>query len=292
MRRGAGDEIRAAAYPGKVTALREMPPSRRADLPLAPAREQRASYVDVVTAIAEADVRARFGRGAGRFVKWLLDPFALLGVYILLVTFVLNRPGVDPGLSLACSIVPFQLVISTVVTSTNAVNARRSVLTNMAFERTLIPLAVTVAETLAFLASLFLLVLMMATYGVAPTAEIAWIPVLLVVNVVLAVSFAYPAALFGVWFPEMRAFAVSLMRTLYFVAPGLVPLSEASHRAQTLLKLNPLTGLFQGFRTVLVDGSSPAPWMILYPLAFAAVLLALVVPLYRREQAWFAKVVG
>jgi len=108
----------------------------------------------VLLSLTEADLRARYGRGGGRFAKWLLDPFALAGVYLLLVTFVLNRGGPAPGLSLACAIVPFQLVMSTVTNSMIAITTRRSIVLNMSFQRSLIPVATTFTETVAFIAGL------------------------------------------------------------------------------------------------------------------------------------------
>ncbi len=36
--------------------------------------------------LAVSDLRIRYGRGGLRAVKWFLDPFAALGVYLVLVT--------------------------------------------------------------------------------------------------------------------------------------------------------------------------------------------------------------
>jgi lipopolysaccharide transport system permease protein len=235
-------------------------------------------------------MRSRYGRGTWQLVKWLLDPFALAGVYLVLVTFVIDRPGVSPGVSLACAIVPFQLVMTSVVNALNAVSSRRSIILNMAFERSLIPVSSVMTESVAGLASLGLLAVMMAAYGVAPTVAALWLPAVIAVNLVVAVSFAYPASLVGVWFPQLKNFAFSFVRTLYFVAPGLVPLAEVGGRAHDLLKINPLTGLFEAYRDALLYARTPDAWELLYPLGAAALLLALVVPLYRREQRHFAKV--
>src|SRR5437773_2857565 len=35
--------------------------------------------VDLLRALTEADLRFRYGRGSGRFLRWLLEPFALVG---------------------------------------------------------------------------------------------------------------------------------------------------------------------------------------------------------------------
>ena len=245
----------------------------------------------MLVALTESDLRARYGRGAWRLVKWVLDPFAAVGVYLILVSVVLDRGGRAPGLSLACAVVPFQLVMMAIVSSIGAVALRGSIILNMAFDRMLIPVASALTETVGFAASLLLLSLMMAVYGIAPEAAALWFPLVLVVNFLLAVACAYGASLVSLWFPDVRPFLVSFARTMFFLAPGLVPLSEVGGRAATLLRLNPLTGLFEAYRSILVEGHRPAAWQLLFPLASAAFLLAVLLPVYAREQRQFAKVI-
>ena len=207
------------------------------------------------------------------------------------MTFVLDRPGPAPGLSIACAVIPFQLVMMAVTNGMNSVQARASIVLNTAFPRSLIPLAGALTETVAFAASLSLPALMMVIYGVEPTPAILWLPVVVAVNVFFAISVAYLAAIVGLWYRELRPFMISFVRTLFFLAPGLVALSEIGGRAYDLIRLNPLTGLFESFRAVLLYGERPAAWELAYPTLIAALLLAALLPVYRREQPHFAKVV-
>jgi ABC-type polysaccharide/polyol phosphate export permease len=78
---------------------------------------------------------------------------------------------------------------------------------------------------------------------------------------------------------------------LFFLGPGLVPLSAASARASEILRFNPLSGMFESYRSVFLDGHAPAAWELLYPLAIATLILLVFVPLYSSEQTQFAKVV-
>jgi len=238
------------------------------------------------------DLKVRYGRGGWQLVKWIADPFALVGVYLALITLVLDRPGEAPGLSLACAVVPFQLVTLAVVNAMSAVLARRSIVLNMGFNRTLIPLSGTLTETVAFGASLLLLAVLMVVYGVAPTLATLWLPVVVLVTLLLAVGIAYPAALLGVWMPEIGNFVMSAIRVLFFIAPGLVPLSQISGRAHDLLLINPMTGIFESYRDALVYGSSPGAFELLYPAALGLLLLAVFVPIFRSEQRQFAKILG
>jgi ABC-type polysaccharide/polyol phosphate export permease len=246
--------------------------------------------LEVLAALTESDLRQRYGRGSFRFVKWLLDPFAVTGVYLVLVTFVLHRGGVAPGLSLACAVVPFNLVMGSVTGALAAIANRRSIILNMGFDRMLIPAAAVLTETLAFAASFLLIVMMMASYNVTPTVATLWLPVVFAMTVVFAIGLSYPLALFGLWWGDLRIFFVSFVRTLFFIAPGLIPLGTVHGLANDLIRINPLTGLFEAYRAVLLYGHRPAAWQLLIPLGYMVAVCAVFMPLFYREQRQFAKV--
>lgn len=246
---------------------------------------------DQLLALTSSDLRARYGRGGWRLFKWLIDPFALVGVYLLLVSFIFYRRPEAGGLSIACAIIPYQLITMAVANSLDAVRARRAIVANMRFSRTLLPVATVLTEGIGFSASLVLLILLMAIYGIAPTPSIFWLPVVLAETLVLGVAIAYPTTLIGVWAPDLRGLMLSLVRATFFLAPGLVALDAIAGRTNTLMRFNPLTGLFEAMRHAVLYGTSPPAWTLLYPLAFAALLLAIFLPVYRREERHFAKVV-
>ena len=106
--------------------------------------------IEVIGALTRSDLRSATGAAACSTIKWLLDPFAAVGVYLLLVAFVLDRPGYAVGLSIACAVVPFQLVMMTIINALRAVDLRRSVITNMAFDKSLIPVASMCTEAVGF----------------------------------------------------------------------------------------------------------------------------------------------
>jgi ABC-type polysaccharide/polyol phosphate export permease len=274
--------------PSQTSDTAALPVRARAAEPVAGLRRS----IEVLIALTRSDLRARYGRGTNRILKWMLDPFALVGVYLLMVAFVIDKPGEAPGLSLACAVVPFQLFMLAVIGALGCILLRTSIILNMPFPRTLIPVSSTLTETCAFGASLALVALMMIVYGVPPTLAVFWLPVIMFVNLLLAVAVAFPAALFGLWFPDLRAFAINCARALFFVAPGIVPLADVHPETRPWLEINPLTGLFEAYRAALVSGHSPAAWQLLYPLIWATALLVVFVPLYRKDAPHFAKVLG
>ena len=87
---------------------------------------------------------------------------------------------------------------------------------------------------------------MMAIYGVAPTWNLLWFPLVLLVNVLLAVAAAYPAVLFGIWLRELRPFVLSFVRMLFFLGPGLVPLAADQRGCQRRAAAESADGTLRG----------------------------------------------
>ena len=282
----AGEQLPYAGAPVGVSTVDTVSRPRRRRL-----RSEIAYYFDVLVSLTASDLRDRYGRGRAPFLKWLLDPFAVSGIYLLLVAFLLNRPGGEPGLVIVCAVVPFQLIMMAVVNGMGAISGRRGIVLNMGFPRVLIPLSSVFTDTSVFAASFVLIAAMMAGYAVVPTTALAWLPPVVVLNFGFALACAYPASLFGAWFSEFRVFAASIVRTLFFLAPGLVTLAQVHGRAHDLVKLNPLTGIFEAYRSVFLYGHRPALWELAYPLVWTLVLAAAFVPLYAREQRHFAKLI-
>ena len=131
----------------------------------------------------------------------------------------------------------------------------------------------------------------MIAYGVAPTPAILLYPFVLALNMLLALALAFPISLIGLWFRELRVFVVELRpRDVLPRAGPRAPLRGLGDGG-ALARLNPLTGLFESYRAVFLYGDVPQAIDVLVPLLFSVVLLALTVPVYRREQGQFAKVV-
>jgi lipopolysaccharide transport system permease protein len=245
----------------------------------------------VVVALARSDLRIRYGRGGWQVVKWLIDPFALIGVYLLL-RVIFDKGGTAAGLSVACAVVPFQIVLLAAISSMSAVSLREPIILNMRFDRMLIPPAAVLTEVIAFAASFLIFPITMLAYGIPPTPAILWLPVVITSTLLLAFGVAWPSALLGLWFPSVKVFAGSILRIAFFAAPGAIALAEVSPSTRAWMVFNPLTGLFESFRHVFLYGDSPSWWQIVVPSLTGAVLAGFFIPLYRREQRHFAKLVA
>ena len=146
-------------------------------------------------------------------------------------------------------------------------------------------------EVSAFGASFLLFPITMIVGGVAPTWTLLWLPVVVAATLVLALGVAWPATLLGMWFPTIKVVVSQAVRVLFFAAAGIIALREMSDDVRRWIVFNPLTGLFESFRHVVLYGEHPDFWQLAYPVAIGVLLGVVFIPIYRREQRHFAKLV-
>jgi ABC-type polysaccharide/polyol phosphate export permease len=219
----------------------------------------------------------------------------LTGAYFILVVTVLGRTEPAYLLFLLCALLPFRYFSGVVSGSLNLVKRHSSILINRSFPRAVLPLVTVASEGLSFMVSLGLLGPLMAYYIVRgdtspPSLALVWLPLIVAVLGVLTAGASYIAAVFGLYFPDFRSVVQSVIRVLFFMSTGLVRFRRVpGEELPQLLKANPLSGIFDSVRSVIIAGEAPAPRDVLYPLAVGVILLVAGWSMYRWRAPHFAK---
>jgi len=75
-----------------------------------------------------------------------------------------------------------------------------------------------------------------------------------------------------------------------FITPVIYPLSSVPESWRSFYMLNPMVGIIEGFRSVLIKGQSPE----LEPLILSAIMMVVIMslswPLFRKLSDYFADV--
>ena len=86
--------------------------------------------------------------------------------------------------------------------------------------------------------------------------------------------------------------AVPMLLYLWmFSTPIAYPLSSIPPRYRVLFELNPLTGLIESFREVVLTGGNPSGSLLAVPLAITAVLLPAAYAVFKRAEVTMADVI-
>ncbi len=245
----------------------------------------------LVRVLASRELKSTYEMNIVGFGWWLLEPLSMAAVYFVLINILRRSPSNDPTqfLSILISLLSYKWLSQSLIGSMGVVRANSSLITDVYFPRALLPFTQIVIGLAHFGVGLVMVPFFMFIFGVGVSSSLLWLPVVIAVQFLFSLGLAYPLSVWGLNYRNLPGLMSNILRLWFYLSPGLYTLSAVpAGRAQTLMKLNPLTGLFEGYRGAILTQTPPG-----WPLAYTAVVGAFLVVFggwyFTRREAHFGK---
>ncbi len=253
--------------------------------------ERLARFATLLQALVIRDVTSRYRRSTLGMWWAFLQPLILMALFNMLRGFV-NIPsdGMPYVLFSYAGLVPWTFFTNSVSACGPSIITNAEVIKKIALPREVFPLAAVTATLFDFVMSGVVLALLMIWYEVPVGLALLWLPVLILLMAAAAYAVGILLAGLGTFRKDFIFATPFLTQAWLFITPVIYPLSAVPEKWRALYMLNPMVGIVEGFRNVLLKASAPP----LEPLAMSAlttaVLLAIAWPIFRKLSAYFADV--
>jgi len=172
----------------------------------------------------------------------------------------------------------------------SCVSSNAGIVKKMAMPHEVFPVSVILIALFDFGVSFMLLEVLLTWHHLALGWPIVWLPVLVGLTVLCALAVGMLVAAIGAYAHD-ALFAVPLvMQVWLLVSPIMYPLSQVPERWHTVYLMNPMVGLIEGFRSVLIKNATPDLTLLVVSLLGTVVLLMGSWPLFRYMARYFADV--
>lgn len=249
-------------------------------------------YRDLLYFLCIRSIKVRYKQtvlGAGWAVG---QPLVTMVILSLVFGRLVGMPsdGISYPLFAYAGLWPWQLLAQSLVESGNSIVSNEHLIKKVYFPRLLIPLSTVLTSLVDFAVAGLLLAGMMAYGGIAPTARLFALPLLVVLVVTLVLGVGLWLSALNVRYRDVRH-AIPLLTQCWLLAtPIAYPASLLSDKWRPLLFLNPMAGVVEGFRSALFGTGSLLTAGIGLSAAVAAGLLVSGVTYFRRMERTFADV--
>jgi lipopolysaccharide transport system permease protein len=239
------------------------------------------------------DLRARYKQTAFGVAWGVGRPLVELAVYVAVFGAVLRVPsdGVPYPLFAYVGIVVWTFISSGIPRATASLTTHGALVSALPFPKATIPLASVGVAMVDSLLSAVLLGVALIIYG----APFGFHLVLLVPIGVILVAFVAGLGLLlstlNVFYRDFTHLIQLVVRVWLFLTPVVYAASAVPERFRPFYQLNPLVGIFEGVRAVVIHGSPPDWSALAYPAAVAVGVLAISVAVFRRAEPLFAETV-
>ena len=242
--------------------------------------------------LAWRDVKVRYKQTALGASWAILQPLISMVVFTMIFGRLAHVPseGEPYAIFSYAGLLPWNFFTTAVTNSSNSLVTNTNLITKVYFPRLLVPTAAVGAALVDIAIASMMLFGIMPIYGVGFHAS-------LIMLVPLAALTALTAAALGIWtsalnvkYRDVRYALPFAIQILMFLTPVIYPVSFLPGRWRWVLRLNPLSGIIEGFRDAIFG--RPFNWngLALSALITLGLLLAAAC-IFNRMEEEFADVI-
>jgi len=250
-------------------------------------------YRELIFFMTWRDLKVRYKQtllGAG----WaILQPFLTMVVFSIFFGSLANVPsdGVPYPIFSYTALIPWTLFSKALQDASRSLVQSSHMITKVYFPRMILPLSSVLAGVVDFLIAFLVLIGMMVFYGIFPTSNIWLLPLFVLLALVTAIGVGLWLSALNVLYRDINYVLPFLTQLWMFLTPIAYPSSIVPRQFQTLYALNPMAGVVEGFRWVLLGSGQPPGVMTLVSGLAAIVLLISGMFYFRRMERLFADMV-
>lgn len=250
-------------------------------------------YRELLYFLTWRDIKVRYKQTLLGAVWAIIQPFFTMVVFSLFFGKLAKMPsdGIPYPLFSYAALVPWTFFANGLAQTSQSLVGSANLLKKVYFPRLIIPVSAVLAGVVDFVLAFVVLLGMMLVYGIVPTAHIVWLPGFFLLAFITALGVGLWLAAMNVQFRDVRYTVPFLTQCWLFATPIAYPSSLLPEPWRTLYGLNPMVGVVEGFRWILLGtATAPGPIIIVSSVVALAILISGVF-YFRRLERTFADVV-
>jgi lipopolysaccharide transport system permease protein len=252
-----------------------------------------AQYGDLFRTLTEHRIRVRYKQSILGLGWAILQPLSMMLIFTLVFGRIarMQTDGVPYALFAFSGLLLWSFISTSVNNSTQALVGHAQLITKVYFPREVLPLSYVAAALFDLLVGSIVLLGILAWYGQPISLHLLFALPVIATAAMLTTAIAFALSTLQVRFRDIGIAVPLLLYLWMFSTPIAYPLSAVPARYRAIFELNPLTGIIEGFRDVVLRHHAPSPTLLAVPLLTAAVLLPIAYALFKRAEATMADVI-
>jgi len=206
-------------------------------------------------------------------IAWsLLQPISLMIIFTVVFSLFARMPsdGVPYALFSYCALVPWQFFAGVLPRGAGSLLSNQALVQKVYFPRELIPLAVVGSAVVDFAIGVLLFIGLLWYYSISLSAVTLLVLPVFAIECLLVIGLTFLLAPMNVFYRDIGFIIPLGIQLMMFATPIIYPLSIVPMSIRPYYVLNPMAGVIEGYRRILLHNSMPD-----WPSMGAAVVISL-----------------
>ncbi len=211
------------------------------------------NFRDLLFVLTVRDIKVRYKQTVLGILWVIIQPVLMMLFFTLIFGRLAGMPsdGIPYPIFAYAGLLPWTFFSNSLNGSANSLVGNSSLITKVYFPRMIIPIASVGAVLVDFLIAFGLLILLMFYYGIGLSVNILMLPVLAFLTALAAIGAGMWMSALNVKYRDVRYALPFITQFWMFATPIIYPSTLIPEKWRWLLKLNPLTGIIEGYRSAI-----------------------------------------
>lgn len=247
-------------------------------------------YIELIIFKAYADLKAEAARSYLGVLWWIIEPVLYLISFYIVFVLVLHRGGPDFVPFFLCGAVVWKWFDSSLKGGSNSISAHHGLLQQVYIPKFIFPIIGVLGSTARFGPVFLIFTFFLLFYGIP--AKITWllVPIVMLTQLCLVMALAMLVGAITPFLPDLRVAIDNGMMFLFFISGVFFNVNDVHEPLKSYLLFNPIAGLIDEYRNVMLRGVWPDAGRLAVILFFSVVVGALGLALLRQMDHRYGKV--
>ncbi len=248
---------------------------------------------DLLFAWTGRNIRGRYQQSALGWLWAIIQPAAAVIIFTLIFTRIVPiDTGDTPYIIFSyVAVVPWTFLSTSLTDMSASLVANMNLIKKIYFPREAIPIAAMLARLMDFGVAAALIIILMIIYKMPLYLPgLLFLPLILAIQMTLLLGLGMGLSALNIFYRDVQSVLTLVIQIWFYASPIIYPVTMIPEKFRTLYFLNPMAGILESYRDVLIHARMPGIYLL--PSAVVAVIVFVIgYWSFKRVEFKFADVV-
>jgi lipopolysaccharide transport system permease protein len=251
------------------------------------------SYRELLFTFAARDLKVRYKQAIMGMAWAILQPLALMIIFTVVFSKLAKVPsdGIPYPIFSYCALLPWTFFATSINLGTPSLTNNMNLVTKIYFPRELLPFASVMACFVDFLIASTIFIGLMFFYKVSLNIYMLWLPLIVLIQIIFALGIILFTSAGNVFFRDVKHIMPIAIQIWMYLTPIIYPISLVPEKFQAIYMLNPMAGIIDGYRSVILKASPPDIKYLALAFVISIALFLVGYVTFKKAEGVFADVI-
>lgn len=247
------------------------------------------NYRELLKTNVKKEIRGKYKNSILGVMWSFLNPLLQLVVYSVIFGALLAGGDKTYPIYICVALIPWTYFTGAITQSAFTIIGNGNIIKKVFFPREILPISVVTSGAVNFVISTIIILAFLIFSGLGLTPYILLYPFVLLVQYLLILGISFILSSVTVYFRDLEHIVGIVLLAAFYGTPIVYKLEQLPQNLQTLMKLNPMTHIINGYRDIFYYQQMPDMKSLFILLAISTILTVVGYMIFQKLQKGFAE---